>query len=169
MTVPYRGLREFGHGGDISGFNSYVAFYPDEGLAVIVLSNVGMRPPGPVPTAGDAAHRIVAGLVGARLGPEWPPVVALAPGTLARYAGRYRIVAPPPVQEVMGEHIEFAVEGGRLFASAKQGRVEIFAESETTFFAKDTPARITFVPGESSVEGVLSLLGLREFRLQREP
>jgi CubicO group peptidase (beta-lactamase class C family) len=76
MTIPYRGLREFGHGGDISGFNSYVAFYPDERLAVIVLSNVGMRPPGPVPTAGDVAHRIVAGLVGSgrsgRLSSRWP-------------------------------------------------------------------------------------------------
>jgi CubicO group peptidase (beta-lactamase class C family) len=146
MTVPFRGLQEFGHGGDISGFNSYVAFYPDEGLGVIVLSNVGMRPPGPVPTAGDVAHRIVAGLVGGRLGPEWPPVVALAPETLARYAGRYRIVAPPPIQAVMGETIDFTVEGGRLFASAKQGRVEVFAESETSFFGKDSPARITFLP-----------------------
>ena len=59
MLVPFRGLREVGHGGDISGFNTYFALYPEEHLAVVVLSNVGMRPPGPLPTAGDLVHRIV--------------------------------------------------------------------------------------------------------------
>ena len=48
MTANYRGLREVGHGGDITGFNTYFARYPDAGLSVIVLSNVGMRPPGPL-------------------------------------------------------------------------------------------------------------------------
>jgi CubicO group peptidase (beta-lactamase class C family) len=103
MLVPFRGLREVAHGGDISGFSTYFAIYPDERLAVVVLSNVGMRPPGPV---------------------------------------------------------------------EKQGRVELFAESETAFFAKEGPGvRVTFAaaPGGAAREAVLSLLGLREFRLRRLP
>ncbi|HXY39468.1 MAG TPA: serine hydrolase domain-containing protein [Vicinamibacteria bacterium] len=170
MIIPYRGLREFGHGGDISGFNTYFAVYPDEHLTVIVLSNVGMRPPGPLPTAGDIAHKVVAAVAGGRLGPEWPPVVELSPSQLQRCTGTYRLVAPPPVAAVMGEKLELKLEGAHLFASAKQGQAEIFPESETVFFSKQGPVRITFLPARDGTcsEGVLSLMGLREFRLARE-
>ena len=170
MTIPYRGLREFGHGGDISGFNTYYAVYPDEHLSVIVLSNVGMRPPGPLPTAGDIAHKAVAAVAASRLGPEFPPVAEVAPSVLQRYTGRYRLVAPPPVAAVMGETLEVKLEGTHLLASAKQGQAEIYPESQTAFFSKLSPVRITFVPAKDGTcdEGVLSLMGLREFRLARE-
>jgi len=85
------------HGGDISGFNSYYALYPEQGLAVIVLSNVGMRPAGSVPDAGNIAHRIVEMLLGDHLGPQWPVVVAVPGATLDRYVGTYRLEAPAPV------------------------------------------------------------------------
>lgn len=171
MLVPYRGLREVGHGGDISGFNTYVATYPEEGLSVIVLSNVGMRPPGPLPSAGDIAHAVVDAVAGPRLGSRWPPVARLAPGALRRYAGRYGLVAPAPIVEVMGDAIEIDVDGDRAVASGKQGRAEIFPESETEFFSKEGPVRIAFLLGPDGVpvEGVLSLLGLREYRLKRLP
>ncbi len=170
MLVPYRGLREVAHGGDISGFNSYFAIYPQERLAVVVLSNVGMRPPGPVPVAGDLVHRIVGLMAGDRLGPEWPAVVTLPTSVLDRYVGRYRLEVPPPVAEVMGETMEMSREGDRVFVVAKQGRVEIFAESETVFFAKEGPGvKVTFTGTADAREAVLSLMGLREFRLRRLP
>jgi len=171
MLVPYRGLREVAHGGDISGFNSYVALYPTERLAVVVLSNVGMRPPGPVPEAGTIAHDVVDLLVGDRLGPRWPPTVALAPEILDRYAGRYRIDAPEPVLQVMGGEIEVRREGDRLVAKGKQGEAEIFPESETEFHSKAGPVRIAFVPGKGGdpAQAILTLLGLREFHLTRLP
>ena len=170
MVAPFRGLREIAHGGDISGFNTYFAVYPEEHLAVVVLSNVGMRPPGPVPVAGDLVHRIVELEVGDRLGPEWPAAVTLPTSVLDRYVGRYRLDVPPPVAEVMGESLEISREGDRVFAAAKQARVELFAESETSFFAKEGPGvRISFSPGAEGKEAVLSLMGLREFRLLRVP
>ena len=147
MLVPYRGLREIAHGGDISGFNSYVAIYPTEKLAVVVLSNVGMRPPGPVPEAGAIAHKVVEVLAGDRLGPQWPPTVALAPNVLDRYVGRYRIDAPPPIVAVMGDAIEIRRDGERLVAKGKQGEAEIVPESETEFYSKAGPVRISFTPG----------------------
>jgi CubicO group peptidase (beta-lactamase class C family) len=171
MLVPYRGLREAGHGGDISGFNSYVAIYPAEKLAVVVLSNVGMRPPGPVPDAGAIAHQVVDILAGDRLGPQWPPEVAVAPEALDRYVGRYRIEAPPPVVAVMGDLVEIRREGTRLLASGKQGEAEIVPESETEFYSKAGPVRISFEPGQHGepARAVLSLMHLREFRLTRLP
>jgi CubicO group peptidase (beta-lactamase class C family) len=164
MLAPFRGLKEVGHGGDISGFNTYVAIYPDEDLAVIVLSNLGMQPPGPLPTAGDLAHRIVTILVGDRLGPEWPAVVAVPPPVLDRYTGRYRLEAPPTVTGIMGDTIEVSREAEHLFAAGKLGRAEIFAQSETTFYARMGSLTISFLPGG---EAVLGLMGLREFRLLR--
>jgi CubicO group peptidase (beta-lactamase class C family) len=90
MLVPFRGLREVAHCGDISGFNTYFAIYPDERLAVVVLSNVAMRPPEPVPVAGDLAHRIVELVAGDRLlreeGPGVRVTFAAAPGGAAREA-----------------------------------------------------------------------------------
>jgi len=172
MLAPFRGLREIAHGGDISGFNTYFALYPDERLAVIALSNVGMRPPGPVPVAGDLVHRIVELVIGDRLGPAWPAAVSLPAAVLDRYVGRYRLDVPPPVAEVMGESVEIVREGDRVFAAAKQGRVELFAESETSFFSKEGPGvKVSFSPaaGGTAREAVLSLMGLREFRLVRVP
>jgi CubicO group peptidase (beta-lactamase class C family) len=172
MLAPFRGLREVAHGGDISGFNTYFALYPEERLAVVVLSNVGMRPPGPLPTAGDIVHRIVELVAGDRLGPEWPEVVKLSPSVLDGYVSRYRLEVPPAVAAVMGDALEISREGDRVFAEAKQTRVELFAESETAFFAKEGPGvRITFtsVAEPAAREGVLSLMGLREFRLRRLP
>ena len=171
MLVPYRGLREVAHGGDISGFNSYVAIYPTESLAVVVLSNVGMRPPGPVPEAATIAHEVADAMVGERLGPRWPPTVALAPRVLNQYVGRYRIDAPPPVVAVMGEVIEIRRDAERLIAKGKQGEAEIFPESETEFHSKAGPVRISFVPGVDGrpAQAILTLLGLREFHLTRLP
>jgi CubicO group peptidase (beta-lactamase class C family) len=171
MLAPYRGVREVAHGGDISGFNSYVAIYPTEKLAVVVLSNVGMRPPGPVPEAAAIAHEIVDAMAGERLGPRWPPTITLAPEVLDRYAGRYRIDAPAQVHEVMGEAIELRREGERLVAKGKQGEAEIFPESETEFHSKAGPVRIVFVRGDGGapVGAILTLMGLREFHLTRLP
>ena len=170
MLAPYRGVREVGHGGDISGFNTWVALYPEERLGVIVLCNYGMRPPGPLPTAGDVAHKVLVAVAGPRLGPEWPAQASVPASVLQRYAGRYRLVVPPPVAEVMGDAIAIQVEGTRVTASGKQGTVEVFPESATSFFSKVGPARLTFLPGAdgSCDEGVLSLMGVREFRFQRE-
>jgi D-alanyl-D-alanine carboxypeptidase len=170
MLFPYRGLREVGHGGDATGFNSYVALYPTEKLAVVVLSNVGMRPPGPVPEAGAIAHRVVEVLAGERLGPQWPPSPAVAPEVLDRYVGTYRIEVPPPVAAVMGDSLVIRRDGARLLAKGKQGEAEIVPESETEFYAKEGPVRISFTPqADGASRAVLNLMGLREFRLTRLP
>ena len=130
-----------------------------------------MRPPGPVPDAGAIAHQVIDLLAGDRLGPRWPPTVALAPKVLDRYVGRYRIDAPPPIVAVMGEAIEIRREGERLIAKGKQGEAEIFPESETEFHSKEGPVRISFAAGEDGrpVRAILTLMGLREFHLTRLP
>lgn len=63
--------------------------------------------------------------------------VEIAPQILDRYAGHY--MAPA------GGAMEISHEAGHIFLQmAGQPRVEIFPESETEFFLRGTPARISF-------------------------
>ena len=71
--------------------------------------------------------------------PSWPDAVHLDAARLAEYAGVYAI-AP-------GMRVAVTVEGGRLMAEVTgQPKVELFAESATTFFDRtDSPfARTVF-------------------------
>jgi hypothetical protein len=170
MTSTYRGLREVGHGGDITGFNSYVARYPDEHLTVIVLSNVGMRPPGPVPIAADAAHRIAEIWLSDRMQKEEArPAFPVPAGALDAYAGRYKLEAPEPVVQAMGTHISVTRDGDRLVAEAAGQKIVLDAKSSTVFQGAGSPAELTFV---LSADGrcrtlVITLMGLREFQAVR--
>ena len=91
-----------------------VMLMPDEKFTVIVLSNVGMRPPGALPDAGDLAHRIAAiWLTGRMQAPDARPDVRIPSGTLDLYVGRYKLDAPDAVVEAMGAYIVVTREGGR--------------------------------------------------------
>lgn len=170
MLGTHRGLREVGHGGDISGYNASITRYPDLRLTVIVLSNMTMRPAGPIPTAGDLARRIAEILLADRMQPEQPsPDVQVAPAILDDYIGRYRLEAPRIILENAGEFFAFAREGSRLVGLAGTAKVPLFAESETTFYSKLMPAKITFLRNDAGkvTEFILVLAGLREYRAVR--
>lgn len=166
MTSTYRGLREVGHGGDITGYNTYVLLYPDEKFSVIVLSNTGMRPPGPLPPAGDLAHTISEIWLSDKMhAPEALPSVVVPAATLDRYAGRYKLEAPEPVIQAMGTHIVITRDGDHLVAEAGGMKAPLNAASQTMFQATGSPAQITFVPDGTAKCGklVITLMGLREF------
>ena len=124
--------------------------------------------------AGSITHQVVEIVEGDRLGPQWPPAVAVAPEVLDRYVGRYRLEAPPPIVAVIGDSVEIRRDGARLLAKGTQGEAEIFPESETEFYSKAGPARISFVSGISGLDGrpttqaeIRRLMGqmAQEFRL----
>jgi CubicO group peptidase (beta-lactamase class C family) len=170
MTSTYRGLREVGHGGDITGFNTYVARYPDENFTVIVLSNFGMRPPGAIPTAADAAHRIAEIWLADRM--EKPGTrleISVPASTLQSYVGTYKMNAPEAVVRQMGSTIVVTLDGTRLIAEANGMKLPLDAKSETVFQAPGSPAELTFVPaGHGKCPAlVITLLGLREFQALR--
>jgi D-alanyl-D-alanine carboxypeptidase len=170
IVTELGGVREVGHGGDITGFNTYLAHYPDQKLTVIVLSNTGMRPPGPLPLAVDLAHAIAAIWLGDAVQKTAAPVSARVPAeTLDAYVGRYRIDAPEAVTSQMGTHIVVTRQGDRLFAEAGGMKAPIDAKSETVFQAAGSPVVLTFVrsgPGKCPAL-TITLMGLREFRAAR--
>jgi CubicO group peptidase (beta-lactamase class C family) len=166
----HRGLREVGHGGDISGYNAYIARYPDQRFTVIVLSNMTMRPAGPIPTAGDLAHRIAELLLSDRMAPEQPPPdVQVDSSVLDAYVGRYRLEAPKIILQNGGDLCTFTRDGNRLVAQMGPATVPLYAESEATFYSKEVPAKITFIrDGAGKVtEFILVLGGVREYRAVR--
>jgi hypothetical protein len=73
--------------------------------------------------------------------------VALAAAVLARYAGRYELDSSMDVT--------MTVEDGRIFAQTSGSPLlELFAESATEFYVKDSSVGLTFeVDAEGQVEG----------------
>ena len=166
----HRGLREVGHGGDISGYNAYIARYPDQRFTVVVLSNMTMRPAGPIPTAGELAHRIAELLLSDDMDPAQPPPdVRVDAAVLDAYVGRYRLEAPQIILQNAGDLCTFTRDGNRLVAQLGAATVPLFAESDATFYSKGVPARITFIrDGAGRVtEFILVLGGVREYRAVR--
>jgi CubicO group peptidase (beta-lactamase class C family) len=171
MLAPYRGVREIGHGGDGTGFNTWNAYYPDSGLIVIVLSNVGMRPAGPLPNAVDVAHQIAAIYLGDQMLPAEKLVeVMLDPALLQSYAGVYTLEGRQEVVDVTGGTITFRVEDGRLVAYTKMPKAVLCAESEESFYMQqENSNHIAFIrDADGEVTGIaLHLMGVVEMRGKR--
>lgn len=145
MTTPFKNDYAFGlgvqevkghkvvdHGGGIEGFNTELAYYPDEKLTVIVLSNQNTG------ATGDIAMKLAAVTRGE------PVVLAserkeitVAPAILEKYVGTYELT--PNFSIVM------TVENGQLMTQATgQPKFPLFAESETKFFLKVVDAEVEF-------------------------
>ncbi len=146
MTTPFKNDYAFGlevrtvnghkvieHGGGIEGFNTMLAYYPDDKLTVVVLSNING------PAASDLASKLAALARGEKVVlPSERKEVAIDPKLLDGYVGNYEL-APRFILTV-------SREGDKLMTQATgQPKVPIFAESEREFFAKVVDAQITFV------------------------
>jgi CubicO group peptidase (beta-lactamase class C family) len=162
MVDQWRGLKEVGHGGDITGFNSYIARYPDEQFTVIVLSNIEMRPPGPLPDAGILAHKIAEIYLTDKISATKEHVaVSLDPKILDNYTGQYKwINASKSWTEASGEILTVYRKDNQLFGHSKVGDIEIIAEGENQFFMKDN-STIKFLIEKDKIKGmVFDAMGL---------
>ncbi len=132
MVHVVNGRRVVEHGGGIEGFNTHLAWYPDEQLSVIVLGNLS----GPAP--GDLAGKLAAVAFGETV-------------TLARE--RRAVELPTDVlQQVSGSYelrpdflINVFLTDGQLMTQATgQEAFPLFAESATLFFLKVVDAQLEF-------------------------
>jgi uncharacterized protein (TIGR03435 family) len=128
------GRRVIEHGGAWQGFTCDISRFVDDGLTVVVLTNLaGARP-------GVIAHAVAA-LVNPSLKPPPPKEhkeITINPKLLDGYTGKYEL-AP-------GFILTITREGDRLNTQATgQGIVPIFPESERDFFVKTFDAQMTFV------------------------
>jgi CubicO group peptidase (beta-lactamase class C family) len=162
LINQWHGLKEVGHGGDITGFNSYIARFPDEQFSAIVLSNVEMYPPGPLANAGELAHQISEIYLADKMSSPLEHIaIQLDPEILEPYVGQYELVnAPPEIVAVSGETFTVTRVNNQLFMGSKLGKGEIFAFTETQFFISDNTT-IKFTIDNGEVNGlVMDLMGL---------
>lgn len=160
MTTPFKsdyacglhvnrddGHLKIEHDGNNIGFNSDMAYYPEEKIAVIVLANLNGTVTGEMTKALAAvAHR------------ETPPTpsvhkgISLPAGILSRYAGTYQF---PHFS------LEMAPEHNHLLVKYDNGStLAVFPESETKFFAKPWPVEYEF---SKNAKGEFSVLTQRRF------
>lgn len=125
------------HGGGINGFSTYALRLPEQKVFVAVLSNADSG----VINPGVVANRAATLAMGKPL-PE-PAGVKIANASFDTRVGRYEL-APNFV-------LALSREGDRYFAQATgQAKLEIFARSETVFFAREVEAEVRFDGADSS-------------------
>jgi len=146
MTTPFKNDYAFGlqvhtvngrklidHGGGIEGFNTMLAYYPEEKLTVIVLGNLNGSAP------QEIASKLAAVVHGEKVVmPSEHKKVTVNPKLFNGYIGRYEL-APDFV-------LTITREDDHLFAQATgQQKFQVFPESDRDYFLRVIDAQITFV------------------------
>ena len=126
------GHKKIDHGGGIEGFNTELAYYPDDQMAVIALANLNGNAPGEI--ANKAATVEFGGKV--ELTSE-RKAIALKPEELSALVGVYSL-AP-------GVDLAVTLEGSQLSTQLTgQPKFEIYPEGPTFFFLKVVDAQLEF-------------------------
>ena len=119
------------HDGNNIGYNSDMAYYPEERIAVIVLANLN----------GTVTGEMTKALAAVAHG-ETPPIpsvhkeIPLPKEILARYAGTYQFSQYT---------LEITPEGNHLLIKYSNGDTDVvFPESEAKFFSKPWPLQFEF-------------------------
>jgi hypothetical protein len=146
------------HNGGIEGFNTYLAYYPDERMTVVVLGNLNGGAPGQI---GGQLAAVVHGETVVL--PAERREIAVDPKILASYVGSYELTP--------GFALVVTLEDGHLMTQATgQSKIPIFAESATRFFPKVVDAEIEFTKDKSgAVTGLILHQGGRDMPGPRKP
>ncbi|MCU0238966.1 MAG: serine hydrolase [Pyrinomonadaceae bacterium] len=140
------GRRRLAHGGNATGFINYTAYYPEDRVTVIVLSN----------NQSGSAGKINDVLSAITFGKEYElprgrKAITVAPSVLEKYVGEYKFQYPETSYTI-------TVENGKLMMfEPGYPKDEIFAESENEFFSKIFDVQIKFVKdANGKVTGVIA-------------
>lgn len=149
MTTPGKGDYGFGlfissrtghkiiqHSGGISGFNSNLAYYPDEQVVVVALSNISGG-------ADEVARKLGQLALGEMVKlPSERKSVVVPKAVLEKYVGTYQMWP--------GFDIWFRVDGAQLVSQATgQPRFPLGAESDTEFYTTAFESELEFQKGAS--------------------
>ncbi len=150
MLAKMQGHKQVGHGGGINGFSTYIARFPEDDAAVIILSNSDSA------NTGGIAGALAGVLFGEKVELPWErKEITLDSKVLDRYVGTYDATA-----------MVFTVtnENGHLMVQPKgQRKVEAFASAEDTFFLKVVDATLTFKDGDMLFkQGGATMVGKRK-------
>jgi hypothetical protein len=153
-----KGRKVISHGGGIEGFNTFLAYYPEDQLTVVVLANLNSGAPQAMAgKLGQIAHGEAIVL------PSERKEATVSKDILRHYVGTHQL-APD-------FSLAVTLEGGQLMTQATgQGKIPVFAESETKFFPKVVDAEIEFVKnGKGEVTDLILHQGGRDMKGPRRP
>lgn len=152
MTTPFKDDYAFGlqvhtshghktidHGGGIEGFNTFLAYYQESKITVIALANLNG------PAVGEISGKLATLAHGEtiQLASERKEIT-ISPKILETYVGTYELRP--------GVNIMITLAGDQLITQLSgQGKLPLFAESETMFFLKVVDAQVEFVKDEKGV------------------
>ncbi len=130
------------HNGGTAGFRTFVGFDPVEAVGVVVLTNSAHG-------ADDIGFHLINPMVPLAPVPAKRVEIDVAADILATYVGEYELT--PAFSLVV------TLEDGALFLQATgQGKLPVFAESETKFFLKVVDAQVSFTKDDSgAVTGLI--------------
>ncbi len=157
----YRGARAVSHGGSWAGFRTHLIRFPEQRLAVIVLSNLGGF------DAGGMARRIADIYMGDVLAPpeDREPVsvaraeVEVDPASLENYVGTYKL-GP-------GWLLTITREGDRLMAQAtNEPRFPMTAQAENLFWVEAYGAAVLFPRDASGAVSHIEYRGITAPRVE---
>lgn len=135
-VTTLNGHRIIEHTGGIEGFNTALAYFPEDKLIVVVLSNLN----------GEAPLNIANKLAALAHGegvvlPTERNEVSVTSAILAKYVGVYEVDP--------GFNLVMTLEDGKLMTQATgQPKFQLFAESDTKFFLKVVDAEVEFFTNE---------------------
>jgi CubicO group peptidase (beta-lactamase class C family) len=135
----YRGTKMVEHGGGYAGYTSDIIRFPDRKVAVVLLANTSSL--NAVQLARQVADIVLCGAPQKPTGSEEPksspdPGTRVSTDKLDAYCGMYEVKP--------GLFDSITREGDRLYAEAIGPRVELWPETEDTFFIKEDGSRIFF-------------------------
>jgi uncharacterized protein YneR len=150
-----KGRKVISHGGAIEGFNTFLAYYPDSKITVVVLANLN----GPADNIGEQLGAVAHG--DAVQLPSERKEITLTSQILAQYTGTYELQR--------GVNLMITLEGDRLMGQVSgQSKLPLFAESETRFFLKAIDVEMEFAKDSSnSVTSVMLRQGGRDTNARR--
>jgi D-alanyl-D-alanine-carboxypeptidase/D-alanyl-D-alanine-endopeptidase len=129
------------HNGGTGGYHSWLGFLPGMGVGAVVLSNSSTE-------IDDIGMHLVEPKFPLTSPPKIRKEISVAPAVLDAYVGEYQLTPTFAITVTR--------DGGSLFVQATgQGKLPIYAESETEFFMKVVDAQISFVKENGQVTSLV--------------
>ena len=128
------GRTEIAHGGNMAGFITYLARYPDDRVTIIVLSNNGRG------SSGKISGVLSSIVFGSPYEMAYErKAISVDPAVLEKYVGEYTFTHPKTTIVVTSEN-------GKLFQKrGGENKFELFAESDSKFFLRNEDVQLTFI------------------------
>jgi CubicO group peptidase (beta-lactamase class C family) len=169
LATNFRGWRETSAGGDIEGFNSFFAHFPDKNRTVIVIQNITMQIGADWSGGGRLAHHIIDMLWSNELQPV-SKVITLPMEKLQLLTGIYEFKnAPEEMISAMGPNLTITAENGILYVQDKNNHIPVAALSSQDFIVPNMDISVKFVIGSDNRASDLTInfMGLRELYATR--